>query len=161
MSKKSDNLKFNSSTDGFLSLLNFSANVTVNQVLSDLQQYNTLRAYLQAYKHKQLCAIPYLIATYNFNDVFCQHVFDWSDVVLSAKHALTSDLINNLLNSLTQDWLDLNMQPADTSDESCESIQPFDTSNESCESIRFVFMPREDKKYIFYDLISKQSNQFL
>lgn len=151
MSKKSDNLKFNSSTDGFLSLLNFSTNVTVNQVLSDLQQYNTLRAYLQAYKHKQLCAIPYLIATYNFNDVFCQHVFDWSDVVPSAKHALTSDLINNLLNSLTQDWLDLNMQPADT----------YDTSDESCESIRFVFMPREDKKYIFYDLISKQSNQFL
>lgn len=148
MLKKSDDLKFNSSTDGFLSLFNFSANVTVNQVLSDLQQYNTLRAYLQAYKHKQLCAIPYLIATYNFNDVFCQHVFDWSDVVPSAKHALTSDLINNLLNSLTQDWLDLNMQPADA-------------SNESCESIRFVFMRREDKKYIFYDLISKQSNQFL
>ena len=151
MLKKSDDLKFNSSTDGFLSLLNFSTNVTANQLLSDLKQYNTLRAYLQAYKKKQLCAIPYLIGTYNLNDVFGYHVFDWSDVVPSAKHVLTSDLINNLLNSLTQDWLESNMQPADNKQ----------SSNESCESIRFVFMPRKDKNYIFYDLISKQSNQLL
>lgn len=141
----SNDLRFHSSTDGLINLEDFSSKATVYQILSDLQKHNTLRTYLQACKCKQLTAAPNLIVVTHLDNVFEQHIFNWSNYISSTKHTLSDEVIDNLSNSLTQDWLDLSLQLA-------YNKQP---SNEPCEGIRFVFMPRKDKKYIFYDLISK------
>ena len=137
---------FHSDTDGFVYCAYKSA-VDSKLAKADLTRCDTLRKYLQEYLHHSLNAAPDTITIVHLDKAFGQKIVNLSNYKVPEQEVSSIDIANVLLDSLTQDWLDLPMEHTPL------------PSQSSCTGVRFVFMPRTSQNHVFYDLI--QNTQML
>lgn len=133
--------EFNPDADGIVDCA-YNFVVDSKLVKDDFAKYDTLRKYLQAYLHHSLNVAPYTITTLHLDKVLGQKIVNLSNhKVPEHEHEVSFiDIANVLLDSLTQDWLDLPIE------------QAFPYSQSKCTGVSFYFMPRTSRNHVFYDL---------
>ena len=98
--------KFHPETDGIIDCT-YNTSTNSKLVKADLVKYGTLRKYLQAHLHHLLNVSPEIITMEHLDKVFNQNIFNMSNYVSPEQKTSSIEIANILLESLTQNWLDL------------------------------------------------------
>lgn len=127
---------FNPKTDGFVDYA-YDSVVDSKLVKNDLAKYDTLRKYLQAHLHHLLNVEPDVMTTAHLDMVFGQNIVNFSNYIAPGQKTPAIEITNILLESLTQDWLDLPIE------------QAFPYLQSKCTGVSFVFVPRTPRNHVF------------
>lgn len=129
-------IAFNPETDGFVDYA-YDSVVDLKLVKDDLAKYDTLRKYLQAHLHHLLNVEPDVMTTVHLDKVFGQNIVNFSNYIGPGQKTPAIEITNILLESLTQNWLDLPIE------------QAFPYLQSKCTGVSFVFVPRTPRNHVF------------